>query len=69
MNRLFLQPHYRHKGSDCKPALSRDIGMYESCLFGCRYCYATKNFEQAKANFDSHHPDSPSMLRWHEAAR
>ena len=31
----------------CGCVVSRDIGMYESCLFGCQYCYATKSFEQA----------------------
>ena len=52
----------------CGCVVSRDIGMYESCLFGCQYCYATKSFDQAKANFDSHDPDSPSLLGWHEPA-
>ena len=50
----------------CGCVVSRDIGMYESCLFGCQYCYATKSFDQAKANFDSHGPNSPSLLGWHE---
>jgi hypothetical protein len=46
----------------CGCVVSRDIGMYESCLFGCQYCYATKSFDQAKANFDCHDPESPSLL-------
>lgn len=50
----------------CGCVVSRDIGMYESCVFGCRYCYATKSFDQARANFDSHDPRSPSLLGWHE---
>ena len=37
----------------CGCVVSRDVGMYESCLFGCNYCYATKSFDQAKVNFDS----------------
>ena len=50
----------------CGCVASRDIGMYESCLFGCQYCYATKSFERARANFESHDPKSPSLLGWHE---
>ena len=46
----------------CGCVVSRDIGMYESCLFGCHYCYATKSFDQAKTNYDAHDPNSPSML-------
>ncbi len=53
----------------CGCVVSRDVGMYESCLFGCRYCYATKSFDQARANFDSHDPKSPSLLGWHEPPR
>jgi hypothetical protein len=41
--------------------------MYESCLFGCQYCYATKDFDQARLNFESHDPGSPSLLGRHEA--
>jgi hypothetical protein len=53
----------------CGCVVSRDVGMYESCLFGCNYCYATKSFDQAKANFlDSHDPKSPSLLGWYEAS-
>lgn len=51
----------------CGCIVSRDIGMYESCLFGCEYCYAAKSFEQARLNFESHDQESPSMLGWHEA--
>jgi hypothetical protein len=50
----------------CGCVTSRDVGMYESCLSGCLYCYATKSFKQARANYDSHDPESPSLLGWHE---
>ena len=55
--------------SACGCVVSRDIGMYESCLFGCQYCYATKSFEQAKVNFDDHDPTSPSLLGRYEAPK
>jgi hypothetical protein len=46
----------------CGCAPSKDIGMYDSCLFGCRYCYATSSFERARANFRAHDPESDSLL-------
>jgi FMN phosphatase YigB (HAD superfamily) len=51
----------------CGCVTSRDIGMYDSCLFGCQYCYATRNFARSAANYAAHDPASPSLLGWHEA--
>lgn len=45
---------------------SRDIGMYNSCSFGCRYCYATGRPEVIRRNFRAHNPESPSLLGWYE---
>ncbi|WP_028586108.1 DUF1848 domain-containing protein [Desulfogranum mediterraneum] len=52
---------------ECGCAVSRDIGMYDSCLFGCAYCYATQSFERARKNNREHRPDSPSLLGWYDA--
>lgn len=46
----------------CGCVVSRDIGMYESCPFGCQYCYATTSFERARGNHRQHDPLSPSLL-------
>jgi hypothetical protein len=51
----------------CGCVVSRDIGMYDSCLFGCRYCYATSSFERARLNWREHDPQSPSLLGHHDA--
>jgi hypothetical protein len=52
----------------CGCVASRDVGMYETCLFGCQYCYATSSFERARLNYRAHDPRSPSLLGWYEAA-
>ncbi len=50
----------------CGCVISRDIGMYDTCLFGCQYCYATTSLERARSNYDRHDPNSPSLLGWYE---
>ena len=45
----------------CGCVQSRDIGMYNSCLFGCRYCYTTGSFERSRLT-SNHDPQSPSLF-------
>jgi hypothetical protein len=49
----------------CGCVASREIGMYDTCLFGCQYCYATTNFDKARENYRKHNPDSPSLVGWY----
>lgn len=54
----------RHKGlrEGCRCIESRDIGAYDTCLNGCKYCYATKSPQKARDNYRLHDPDSPLLL-------
>jgi hypothetical protein len=59
----------RSQRKPCGCVISNDIGMYDSCLFGCQYCYATSSFERARGNQATHDPHSPSLLGYYDTAK
>jgi hypothetical protein len=71
IHQVFNVPVNRKKDpnqrAECGCVISKDIGMYDSCLFGCQYCYATSSFERARINHDQHDANSPSLIGWYEA--
>lgn len=54
---LKLQP--ARPGCGC--VHSSDIGAYDTCPNGCRYCYATRDHAQAWQNYRRHDPASPLL--------
>lgn len=46
----------------CGCVISKDIGVNNTCLFGCRYCYATSSAKAAEDNFRRHDNKSPSLI-------
>jgi DNA repair photolyase len=48
--------------SACLCAISKDIGANDTCLHGCRYCYATNSLAAAAARRRQHDPHSPILV-------
>jgi len=48
---------------DCGCVESADIGVYDSCGFGCTYCYATNNRDKALMRMRDHDPNDTVLWR------
>jgi len=49
----------------CLCMVSKDIGINDTCIHGCPYCYSTRNHALAERRYQEHDPQSPSM--WGDA--
>ncbi len=47
----------------CGCVISKDIGVNNTCLSGCKYCYATSGMRSAENNFKKHDTNSPSLIK------
>lgn len=54
----------KHNGNrrGCLCIESRDLGWYDSCPSGCKYCFANKSLESVQKNVAAHDPKSPLLI-------
>jgi len=54
---------------ECGCIPSKDIGMVDTCTFGCAYCYTTVSHGLAERRRREHDPTSPSLVGHYQPAQ
>ena len=57
-----IAPRDKHQREGCNCAISVDIGAYNSCVNGCRYCYANHSEAMVRKNYAAHHAESEFLI-------
>lgn len=61
---LESNPRLKDKGQReaCGCIVSKDIGMYNTCMHSCAYCYANSSVNAVSENYEKYLPDNKSII-------
>ena len=62
LNHSLLVKKDKYQRAECGCAESIDMGSYDTCPFGCPYCYAVRSDKLVLANRKKHDPMSPYLI-------
>lgn len=55
-------PRDKNQRTLCECCESIDVGIYNTCIHGCTYCYATSNLRETIYNYKNHHPENELLI-------
>ncbi|PQD97059.1 hypothetical protein CYL18_04070 [Pradoshia eiseniae] len=62
LNRTIGGKKDKYQRAECGCMESVDMGSYDTCPFGCPYCYAVRSDKLVRSNQQKHDPKSPYLI-------